>query len=417
MKKITYLLTLLTLSCNLTLAQWEWQYSHGSPLLDVDFINTQTGWACGDWGQILKTTNGGLNWIAQNSGSVNRLEGIDAVDENILYCVGWFQTILKSTNGGSNWIAIRNGTTNNVPSFFKCFFLNADTGWMLRNGWILRTTNGGNNFDSSYVNIGYPRDIYFKNATTGVLCGNGAFVARSTDGGVVWNQVHLPLLTGAPNLYRISFVGDYGWTIGEASESGLGKLVFKTTNFGISWDSIARVPYPETELNYSVCFTSQSTGYCGGTTGYIYKTTNGGFNWYRQVFPGTSFRNDFWFANDSLGWSVGGGGAIYKTTNGGTYVSLELISNEIPLKHSIEKIYPNPFNPETNIIFEVAYEDEIKITIYDITGREVASIIQNKFSPGRYNIKFNAGSLSSGVYFCKLSSLQVSITKTIMLVK
>ena len=267
MKKVIYILFAISLFHHTADAQWLQQTSGvGTSLLDIDFVDENTGWACGDNGVIVKSTNGGVNWIQQNTGLFKRLEGIDAVDVNTIYSVGWFQTIIKSTNGGSNWIIIRDGQVSPPdPTFFKCYFLNANTGWLLRSsgGYVLRTSNGGITFDSTFTNHSFNRDIFFKDALNGVLCGDGAWVMKSTDGGVTWNQILLPLLFGSPNLYRLSFVGDNGWTIGEASETGLGKLVFRTTNFGNTWDSIARVPYPSNTLNYSVFFTNINTGYCG----------------------------------------------------------------------------------------------------------------------------------------------------------
>ncbi|HRJ86734.1 MAG TPA: YCF48-related protein, partial [Ignavibacteria bacterium] len=321
MKKLFYILFAISLFHQCTSAQWVLQVSGvNTSLLDIDFINENTGWACGDGGVVVKTTNGGVNWVQQNTGLFKRLEGIDAVDANTIYSVGWFQTIIKSTNGGSNWQVIRDGPSGVGSTFFKCFFLNVNTGWLLRSGggYVLKTTNGGITFDSVFTNNSFNRDIYFKDANTGVICGDGAWIIRSTDGGVSWAQIPLPLLTSAPNLYRISFVGNTGWTIGEGGESGLGRMVFRTTNFGISWDSIARVPYPNNELIYSVFFANNNTGYCGGTFGHIFKSTNGGINWYQQNVPINGFRNDFWFPNDSTGWVVGGGGYILRTTNGGT---------------------------------------------------------------------------------------------------
>jgi len=195
-----------SLLINNCLCQWEFQYAQGSSLLDCDFINQNTGWTCGDGGVILKTTNGGVNWIQQNTGVLKRLEGIDAVDANILYSVGWFQTILKSTNGGANWIIIRDGPTGTGRSFNKTYFLNASTGWLISDGvgggWILRTSNGGNSFDSVQINNSFPRDIFFKDAFTGVLCADGSYISKSTNGGVTWNQVTIPIHNfGIPNFY------------------------------------------------------------------------------------------------------------------------------------------------------------------------------------------------------------------------
>ncbi len=175
MKRLILIAFAISLLHNYTDAQWYIQQSPvGSHLLDVEFINLNTGWACGDGGVILKTTNGGNNWLQQVSGVTNKnLFGIHPVDSEYVYCVGWFQTILKSTNGGSNWQILRNGTYGNDPSLFEVFFLDRNKGWMLRNNYILRTTNGGASFDSTNVVFSYLRDIYFKDILNGVLCGDG----------------------------------------------------------------------------------------------------------------------------------------------------------------------------------------------------------------------------------------------------
>lgn len=420
MKKSLYIIIAILFLYQCASAQWVQQVSGvTTSLLDIDFINENTGWACGDNGVVVKTTNGGINWVQQNTGLFKRLEGIDAVDVNTIYSVGWFQTIIKSTNGGNDWIIIRNGPSGVGSTFFKCFFLNTNTGWLLRSGggYVLKTTNGGITFDSVFTNNSFNRDIYFKDANTGVACGDGAWIIRSTDGGVSWVQIPLPLLTSAPNLYRISFVGNTGWTIGEGGEFGLGRMVFRTTNFGISWDSIARVPYPNNELIYSVFFANNNTGFCGGTFGHIFKSTNGGLNWYQQNVPINGFRNDFWFANDSIGWVVGGGGYILKTTNGGTYVGISNSQSTIPIKHAINNIYPNPFNPETNIQFELGFPDDIKLSIYDLLGKEISILINRKMQAGRYEVKFNGTNLSSSIYICRLTTKSTTISKTIVLLK
>ena len=415
--RVAILAPLLIANCY---PQWLQQTSGVSTsLLDIDFINQNTGWASGDNGVIVKTTNGGLNWIPQLSGVSKRLEGIDAVDVNTLYCVGWDETILKTTDGGNNWIAIRNGPPMQGGSFFKVFFLNANTGWILRNNYIMRTFNGCLTFDSSYVIYTYLRDIYFKDAQTGVLCGDGALIMKSTNGGVTWVEITIPLYNfEEPDFYRLSIVNNnFGWTVGGGDNSGLGKLVYRTTNFGTSWDTIGRVPYPNNELNYSVFFPSLNTGYCGGTTGYTFKTTNGGFNWIQQVVPSNGFRRDFNFINDSLGWSVGGGGQIYITTNGGTYVGVEPISNEIPQDFKLGQNYPNPFNTETIIEFAVTERTYYRLEIFDVLGKKVDEIMNKFLNVGEYKISYNAGMLSSGTYFYKLSSTELQQTRKLILIK
>ena len=146
MKKIFLLFSL----CSICYSQWVQQLP-GQPrynsFLDVTFINQNTGWVCGEGGIIFKTTNSGVNWIQQNSGTSNILEGIHAVGiSSYVYCVGWWNTILKTTNGGSSWMSIRNGTVTDGISFYGLYFMNRTTGWLLRNNYIVRTRDRGNYF-------------------------------------------------------------------------------------------------------------------------------------------------------------------------------------------------------------------------------------------------------------------------------
>ncbi len=81
---------------------------------------------------------------------------------------------------------------------------------------------------------------------------------------------------------------------------------------------------------------------------------------------------------------------------------IENISTELPEKFKLYDAYPNPFNPGTVIKFDLPESGIVKLTIYDISGREVITLLNSKLSPGTYKYSFNAEGLSSGVYFCRL---------------
>jgi photosystem II stability/assembly factor-like uncharacterized protein len=422
MKRISIIIlfVLQSLTCSL-FSQWVQQYTglvSGDHLLDVSFINKNTGWACGVGGKIIKTTNAGTNWILQNTGITNKnLYGINAVDSQYVYCVGYFQTILKTTNGGDYWQIIRNGTWGNDPSFFGLYFLNRNTGWMLRNEYVIRTTNGCASFDSTHINFSYLRDVYFKDALTGVMCSDGAGVFKSTDGGLSWNQVPVPHYNnGYPDFFKESFIGNTGWILGRGSENGLGCLVFRTTNFGTSWDTIGWAPYPYTLENYCVFFSSLNTGWCGGTNGWMLKSTNGGINWIQQNATG-GFKNSLWFYSDSIGWAVGASGLVLYTTTGGQYVGIQPISNKIPSQFNLYQNYPNPFNGQTIIQFNINKSGIYTLNIYDLLGREVEIIINEFKVPGKYQINYNADKLSSGIYIYKLSGNNFLETRKMTLIK
>lgn len=126
MKKLTaiFLLFFTAISTGNCYTQWVEQFSGtSSHLYDVEFINQNTGWACGDGGNVIKTTNGGINWISYPTGvTVTILTGIHPVNENVIYAVGYWRTLLKSTNGGANWQIISNMPMGQGISFKEVFF-------------------------------------------------------------------------------------------------------------------------------------------------------------------------------------------------------------------------------------------------------------------------------------------------------
>lgn len=99
------------------------------------------------------------------------------------------------------------------------------------------------------------------------------------------------------------------------------------------------------------------------------------------------------------------------------YLSNEVIIG-VPNKFALEQNYPNPFNPVTKINFQLPENSNVKLYVYDVTGRTVAELISGKYyTAGYHTIEFNASSLSSGVYFYKLTTENNSSIKKMMLIK
>ena len=98
---------------------------------------------------------------------------------------------------------------------------------------------------------------------------------------------------------------------------------------------------------------------------------------------------------------------------------LSLNINEVPLAYSLEQNYPNPFNPTTAIGFSLLAVGNVTLKIYDILGREVATLLNNeKMEAGRHEIQFDGSTLTSGVYFYRLSvDGKFSETKKLVLMK
>jgi hypothetical protein len=85
--------------------------------------------------------------------------------------------------------------------------------------------------------------------------------------------------------------------------------------------------------------------------------------------------------------------------------------------YKLEQNYPNPFNPSTRIVYQVAAASNVKLEVFDMLGRKVATLVNERKEAGEYPVIFNAQTLSSGVYFYRLQTDRFTQTKKLMLVK
>ena len=93
------------------------------------------------------------------------------------------------------------------------------------------------------------------------------------------------------------------------------------------------------------------------------------------------------------------------------------ITQNLPSKFMLEQNYPNPFNPTTSIEYSVPSSEYVSLKVYDVLGNEVASLVNENKNAGSYRIDFNASTLSSGVYFYKITAGNYTETKKMMLIK
>jgi Outer membrane protein Omp28/Secretion system C-terminal sorting domain len=142
----------------------------------------------------------------------------------------------------------------------------------------------------------------------------------------------------------------------------------------------------------------------------IEKSTDGK-NFFRIGFvkgAGTSTENHEYSYFDKL--NLNGQNMLYyrlkQVDFSGTYQYSNTLSilYDMPRNFSLSQNYPNPFNPTTTIEYSVAKESQVSINVYDIMGREVTSLVNEKKSPGTYDVTLNATNLASGVYFYKMTA-------------
>jgi hypothetical protein len=92
--------------------------------------------------------------------------------------------------------------------------------------------------------------------------------------------------------------------------------------------------------------------------------------------------------------------------------------NEIaPDEYVLNQNYPNPFNPVTVIKYSIPKTELVKLTVYDILGKEIETLVNEVKNPGEYRVDFNASSYTNGVYFYKLTTGNFSQTKKMLFVK
>jgi hypothetical protein len=110
------------------------------------------------------------------------------------------------------------------------------------------------------------------------------------------------------------------------------------------------------------------------------------------------------------------GVANFVVTGCGTVTGISTNQN-LPKQYNLSQNYPNPFNPVTKISFDIPKSSLVSLKVYDVLGKEVASLVNEVKNPGSYIVDFNGVSLSSGIYFYKLETNGFTSVKKMMLIK
>ncbi len=110
---------------------------------------------------------------------------------------------------------------------------------------------------------------------------------------------------------------------------------------------------------------------------------------------------------------------IIKTYNGGgNYVTrIDNFNEYYSKKFSLHQNYPNPFNPKTKINYQLAITNYVKLKVYNVLGKEVATLVNQKQNAGSYSVEFNGTNYPSGIYYYKLESGNFSEVRKMILLK
>ncbi len=308
----------------------------------VDFIDSLTGWSVGSNGAIIKTTDGGKNWVTIFSPVTKTLLKVSSYNGNTVVITGYDGVILLSTNGGEVFEQVESGVGDEID-LWGVQMMNDTTGWVCgMNGTLLKTTNGG----LTWLSIPTGLSIHywwleFLNEHLGFIACEEGKILKTTDGGNNWVQIQVgdsrALYTidvidslhiiaagvGGKNNYSsdggntwvqnndlifssvncISFVNvDTGYAIGE--DWG----IRKTEDRGVTWYA-SNVNLGE----WHIKLLKDKTGYIVGSGLKIYKTINGYDNWKRLI--NNDYFYDICFLTEMKGFAISG--RLYLTTDGG----------------------------------------------------------------------------------------------------
>jgi hypothetical protein len=114
-------------------------------------------------------------------------------------------------------------------------------------------------------------------------------------------------------------------------------------------------------------------------------------------------------------YSISGNGSVMRYRY--TPTGVEPVSNAVPTEFRLEQNYPNPFNPTTNIGFRISHFGFVSLRVFDLLGREVATLVHEVKQPGSYEVTWDATGVASGVYLYRLQAGDYVDTKKLILLK
>ncbi len=417
--------------CGLLEAQWM-NFTPDTNIYynQIFFVDSLTGYIAADLrapspdttGAILRTTDGGASWVTDTIAKGGLLS-VSAIGKNLVWTSSDYGEECHSTDGGRSW---RN--TYVGYSLLTIQFVDSLDGWLVWQGQlgaeeisgIHHSTNGGTTWSQQFADTAdyytYQGRGYFVDTLHG-WAAQYVGVRRTMDGGKNWSPIIWA--GGAENMQSVFFLDTLrGWAVGI---HGIGK----TTDGGVSWSQVYGGISPPDIAYFSVFFVDTSSGWVCDYNGGIMHTTNGGNTWLVQRSDTSSYPAlySIFFLDKNNGWAVGNG-IILHTTNGGVTAVKE--PSPQPKSFRLMQNYPNPFNPSTTISYELSPKGQaassyVTLKVYDILGRQVATLVDGKQTAGAHTITWNASAFASGVYFYKLVSLsgnqRTETTKGMILVK
>ena len=371
---------------------------------------------------LYRSTTNGSTWVQIYPYSVVADVGNPTLVTNgtILYAVAQgpgHDTLLISSTLGDSWTKINTFPGVNINAKFeRLLYANGNTMFARFRGnsvseiykstdngasWNLKLTSGGEvNRLSLIDNVG----IASYNSA-----GYNLYSYISVDGGETWNEQNY----GFKSLAKIGSVFFASYPQEDPVSS-----IYKSTNNGINWTKLNSSYHTGGYSILNIGNKLFSAGFYerGSLTGNVYQSTNQGLNWIDNGNYGLTF---LWHLTNNSNYFFATQALSYNLIRRPYYEIVDVTENiqNQPEQFYLNQNFPNPFNPTTNIEFTLDKKQFVKLRVFDILGKEVATLFNENLSAGSYETDFEGSNLTSGVYFYILETGNHTEVKKMTLLK
>ena len=372
----------------------------------------------------------------QGAASWNKVYGgdggwcaIDPVNRNVMYEEYVYLAISKSIDGGLSWNGIF--TSNSDSSNFIAPFVIAPSNHLILYAGakkLFKSTDAGNTWTAtnggSVLNGSNISSIGVSNSSADtVIAATGQRtvpifeIFYTTNGGTTWTKS----ASSFPNRYPTDIEFDpLRSTIAYCAFSGYGSPhIYKTTNAGVTWSDISSNLPDIPVQSVTVDSAAPSNIYLGTDLG-VFRSIDGGVTWEEfgdGMPPAMILDVRFSLRDHRLRAATFGNGVYQRKIPMPVTSGVQIANTSAPDGFALEQNYPNPFNPSTTIRFLVEKESPVTITVYDVAGRDVASLVDERLPAGTYSVRWNAEQMSAGLYIIQMKAGSFSKVHKALLLK
>ncbi len=392
-----------------------------SALRGVDFTDSVHGWAVGEYGAILSTTDGGDSWAVHAGITSHALWCVTFLDQQTGWICGDDGLVLATADGGTTWVVQPTPTSLRLRVIT---FVDQQHGWAVGGdtlsgiGVLLHTEDGGASWQMQ--DIGASDALYnveFIDLLHGWAVGRNGQALHTTDGGMHWIPGVIP---GDDSGFGLDFFDeDHGWLT-----TGTGKI-FESTDGGQSWQLRFDSDPNFYQYLHDIQFVDATHAWSVGSSaasGHGVRTNDGGSSWQEMIGNGDWSLEAVDFVDTQHGWAVGLDGTILRAVGRSTITGAQDGLHPVTPPTStplviLQGANPNPFNPITDISFTLTHDARVKLRVYDVAGRRVADLADGDMSAGLHQVRFAPRTLASGTYLLRLDADGEVQTSKLMLVR